>query len=102
MNSMIAAAVATLLVAGSALAASGTATGTGTGWMSKAAKTTPVATETCVSAKVKYENAAKMSTTSKNLTKAAAKAKDGATACAAGKTATGVADYDAAVKLLAS
>lgn len=61
---------------------------------------TPVAAETCASAAAAYEAAAKAHATSPNMTKAKEDADKGKAACAAGKSADGIADYDAATKLL--
>jgi hypothetical protein len=99
MKSLIVAAVATFALGGAALAASSP----GSNWYSgTASKTTPVASETCTGAKARYEAAMKAHPSSPSLKAAAAKAKTASTACASGKTATGVADYQAATKLLGS
>lgn len=100
MKSLIVAAVATFALGGAALAESSTGSSS---WTSGgAAKATPVAAETCAGAKASYQAAMKAHATSPNMKAAEAKAKSAAKACKAGETSAGVADYDAATKLLGS
>lgn len=69
----------------------------GWGGMSTA---TPVAAHTCASLAARYDTVAKAHATSPDIAKANADAADGKAACDAGKTADGIADYEAAIKLL--
>ncbi|BCW87739.1 hypothetical protein sos41_08690 [Alphaproteobacteria bacterium SO-S41] len=61
---------------------------------------TPVAAKTCAGLAARYDTVAKAHATSPDLAKANAAAADGKTACDAGKTADGIADYETAIKLL--
>ncbi len=87
---------AALLLAGSALAT--TPATTSNNWMN--VKAVPVSAETCQSAEAKFNAAEKAHPNSTNLTKAKAEAKTAAAECKAGKSAEGIAGYDAAIKLL--
>jgi hypothetical protein len=68
-------------------------------WHSKM-KAVPVSTATCAGEAAKYQTALKVHAKSPHLAKAEADAAAGKTACAAGKTADGIADYQSAIKLL--
>lgn len=65
-----------------------------------ATRATPVSADTCAGEAAKYKAAAKAHASSPNLSKAKAEAEKGKAACAAGKSADGIADYQAALKLL--
>lgn len=88
-------AAAVLTLAGSAFAAAKTPSV----WAA-ATHAIPVSAETCAGEAAKYKAAADAHATSPNLAKANAEAEKGKTACAAGKSADGIADYQAALKLL--
>ena len=94
-------AAAALALGTSAYAASMTppAAPTSPGWAGMATMT-PAAAPTCASLAAKYDTVAKAHATSPDLAKANAEAADAKTACAAGKTADGIADYETAIKLL--
>ena len=93
----IEAAVATFALGGAAFAASTPSGNWSTGTMSKA---TPVASETCATAKASYHAALKAHPKSAALKDAKAKARAAAASCSSGKSADGIAGYDAATKLL--
>jgi hypothetical protein len=93
MKSLVLAATAALVLGGSAMATAPSSNA----WVSKP---TAVSTDTCSSAKAKFEAAEKTHAKSPNLAKAKTEAKTAASECHAGKTADGVAGYTAAVRLL--
>ncbi|MCC6918542.1 MAG: hypothetical protein IT548_05025 [Alphaproteobacteria bacterium] len=97
MKSLIVAAVATFALGGAALAGPAPSGNWSTGTMSKV---TPVAAETCATAKASYHAALKSHPKSAALKDAKAKARAAAASCASGRSADGIAGYDAATKLL--
>lgn len=94
MKLFVLAATAAFVIGGSAMAAAPSSNA----WTTPQA--TAVSTDTCTSAKAKFAAAEREHPTSPNLAKAKTQAKAAAAACKSGKTADGIADYTAAVKLL--
>ncbi|MFT3810841.1 MAG: hypothetical protein QM698_13055 [Micropepsaceae bacterium] len=93
---LTAAAVAAMLLAGPALAANPATTPDA--WTKM--KAVPASAETCQTAEAKFNATEKAHPGSANLAKAKAEAKTAASDCKAGKSADGIAAYDAAIKLL--
>ena len=96
MKQFIVSAAALFIFGASASAFAASPPASGGGGMAESA----VATETCIELDAKFEEAAKKHATSSHLAEAKEKAAKGKTACAAGKTADGIADYKEALKLL--